>query len=123
MCGIAEITDNSDGTYQMSKWVYADSSHNSVINAGETISGSAIYYMKSTYSSGSLLNSWAGSFEAGKLYAIAITERYVTYGIVTGDKTTLVGATKGFEDWGVGNNDWLIKLKVSSHKLFGEILI
>lgn len=123
ICGMAEITDNGDGTYQMSKWVYVDSGHNSTIATGETIDGNAIYYMKNTYSSSGLVNSWAGSFETGKLYAIAICERYADYGIVTGSKTSLVGAEKGFEDWAIGNDGWLIKLKTSSHTIYGEVLV
>ena len=80
--------------------------------------------MKNTYNSSKLLNSWDGNFTVGKLYAITIVERYVNYSVVTGDKTTLVSATsKGFEDWGVGNNQWLITLRVSSHKIYDEILV
>ena len=124
ICGIAELSDNMDGTYLMTKWLYVDNSQNSVNDTGEIIDGNEIYYMKNTYNSSKLLNSWDGNFTVGKLYAITIEERYVNYSVVTGDKTTLVSATsKGFEDWAIGDNQWPINLRVSSHKIYGEILV
>ena len=124
---ICLLSDKGSNIYHIDQWLYKDTSALSCIDAGETISGSEIYYLKSTYNSSSILNSWDGKFTAGKLYGITIIQTYDgSYDVVTGSKTTLVGATSPFYIWALGNTgegQGYMDLKVSSHKMYGEISV